>query len=129
MAEDVLQEHRGGTPPATSSQVPEPHNNPALGPKPAQSPETIDIIQNYQEISQGNHGMRGIESAYVSIFIVFIQLFELEYIGELPGGGFFFFFLIHSHLIHSHIDVYMLYFRDCSCIDYDTKWSIIPSVS
>ena len=33
--------------------------------------------------------MREIESAYVSIFIVFIQLFELEYIGELQGSGFF----------------------------------------
>ena len=40
-----------------------------------------------------------------------------------------FFFLIHSHLIHSHIDVYMLYFRDWSCIDYDRQWSIIPSVT
>ena len=89
MAEDVLQEHHGGTPPATSSQIPEPHNNPALGPKPAQSPEITEIIQNYQEISQGNHGMREIESAYVSIFIVFIQLFELEYTGELQGSGFF----------------------------------------
>ena len=48
---------------ATSSQDPEPQNNPALGPKPAQSPEITEIIQNYQEISQGNHGMKEIESA------------------------------------------------------------------
>ena len=37
-----------------------------------------------------------------------------------------FFFLVHSHLIHSHTDVYMQYFRDWSCMDYDRKWSIIP---
>ena len=72
--------------------------------------------------------MRGIESAFVSIFTVFTQLFELEYIGELQGSGWFsaFFFFIHSHLIHSHTDVYMQYFRDWSCMDYDRKWSIIP---
>ena len=45
--------------------------------------------------------MRGIESAYVSLFIVFIQLFELKNTGELQCIGCFFLFLIHSKLIHS----------------------------
>ena len=38
-------------------------------------------------------------------------------------------FLIHSCLVHSHIDMYMLYFKNFSCIDYYKKWSIIPSVA
>ena len=45
--------------------------------------------------------MRGIESAYVSLFIVFIQLYELKNTGELQCIGCFFLFLIHSKLIHS----------------------------
>ena len=54
------------------------------------------------DTSQGNHGMRGIEPEYVSIFIVFIQLFELKNIGELQCiGCLIVFFLIHSNLIHS----------------------------
>ena len=55
--------------------------------------------------------MRGAESAYVSVFIVFIQVFELEYIGELQVSGwvllgFLFVCLIQRHLIHSHIAVF-----------------------
>ena len=69
--------------------------------------------------------MRG--TAYVSIFILFIQLFELEYIGELQFSGCF--FLIHSNLIHSYIDVYMLHFGFYSCICYYREWSIIPFVT
>ena len=69
--------------------------------------------------------MRGIESGDVSMFLYLLCLFTcLNF--ELQGGGFFFKF---SHLIYSHIDVYMLYFRDCPCTDYYRKWSIIPSVT
>ena len=98
-------------------------------PSRTQSPKTIQPWDPSLLSLQRNdsHGMRGIESAYVSIFTVFTQLFELQYIGELQGSGFF--FLIHSHLIPTHIDVYMLYFRNCSCTDYDRKWSIIPRVT
>ena len=35
---------------------------------------------------KSDHGKREIESGYVSIFIVFILLFELECIGELQGN-------------------------------------------
>ena len=39
------------------------------------------------------------------------------------------FFLIHSNLIHSYIDVYMLHFGFYSCICYYREWSIIPFVT
>ena len=81
--------------PATSSQDPELPSNPAWD-------SNLPSLWRYDS-SQDNRGMRGIESAYVSIFIVFIQLFELEYIGDLQVSGWVFLFvcLIHSHLIHS----------------------------
>ena len=43
------------------------------------------------DTNQGNRVMRGIESAYVSIFFELIKLVELEYMGELQCIGFFFF--------------------------------------
>ena len=70
--------------------------------------------------------MRGIESAYVSLFFVFIQLFKLDIWVNYSMVGVF--FLIHSNLIHSYIDVYLLYFVFFSCIDYYREWSIIPFV-
>ena len=50
--------------------------------------------------------MRGAESAYVSVFIVFIQVFELEYIGELQVSGwvllgFLFVCLLNSETLDS----------------------------
>lgn len=83
--------------PATSSQDPELPNSPAWD-------SNLPSLQRYDS-SQDNHGMRGIESAYVSIFMVFIQLLELEYIGELQVSRWVFLFvcLIHSHQIHSRI--------------------------
>ena len=82
--------------PATSSQDPEPQNNPAWD-------SNLPSLQRYDS-SQDNREMRGIEPAYVSVFFVFIQLFELECVGEsqVSGWAFLFVCLIHSHLIHSH---------------------------
>ena len=102
--QEALQERRGAHRlPATSSQAPEPQNNPAWD-------SNLPSLQRYDS-SQDNHGMRGTESAYVSVFIVFIQVFELEYIGELQVSGwvllgFLFVCLIQRHLIHSHIAVF-----------------------
>ena len=56
--------------------------------------------------------MRGTESAYVSIFIVLIQVFELECIGELQVSGwvllgFLFICLLNSESLDSLTHCYI----------------------
>ena len=109
-----------------------PHPPRTLSPKTIQpgtqaSPVSRDMIPAKVIMGWGE-----IESAYVSIFIVYLVIWIWVYRWITSQWVFlvlFVFFLIHSHLILSHIDVYMLYFRKWSCTDYGRKWSITPGVA
>ena len=73
------------------------------------SDPSLPSLQRW-DTSQGNHGKREIESAYVSIFIVFILLFELECIGELQGSKCFVLFFNSQPLgLLTHRYVYVVF--------------------